>query len=58
MRPSERDQKLAELDREAVQRQSVSESSRTAFAEARAAGDTQQQLDIIWDILTGEQPDE
>lgn len=39
-----------------VNRSKISAASKTAFRDARANGDLQTQLDIIFEMLTGEQP--
>lgn len=41
---------------ESVQREEISASSKQAYRDARSDGDQQAQLDILFEILTGEQP--
>ena len=41
---------------ETVDRDAISAESRDRFQEARSNGDTQEQLDVLYEILTGETP--
>ena len=54
--PHEKRQLLERLDRVSVQRTNISTESRDAFITAREEEDLQAQIDIIWHILSGEQP--
>ena len=42
------------LSKEPVRRDRVGSTTKQAFADARSAGDTQAQIDVLYRILTGE----
>ena len=54
--PSEKSELIDELLEQAVQRPDISTESREEFEAARADGDMQAQIDVIWHILSGTDP--
>jgi len=58
MTPRERRHAIEALIRESVQRREISDDSRQEFEAARSEGDLQTQVDIIWHVLSGNDPRE